>query len=66
MGSKLKELREKHKIPLRTLGAIVGISAANLNKIERGECEPGVQNAIRIARFFETTAEELFGEEGQE
>lgn len=61
--SPLRQARDLHGLSLREVAAEIGIAFSYLRSVERGESEPGVSVAIRLARFYETTVEELFGDD---
>ena len=42
------------------LGAALGVSRHCVNSIEKGRYDPSLPLAIAIARYFETTVEEIF------
>jgi putative transcriptional regulator len=59
--TKLWQLREAAGLSRRELTTHVGVCDSTISLIERGH-SPNVRTAILLARFFETTVEELFGE----
>lgn len=62
LNTRLIDARERDvALSLRDVAAVVGIAVSHLHKIERGVSTPGVDTAIKLARFYETTVEELFG-----
>ena len=64
--SPLRRERDRYGLSLREVASEIGIAFSYLRTIERGEAEPGVSVAIRLARFYETTVEDLFGGESRE
>ena len=42
------------------LAALLGVSRQTVNSIENGRYDPSLPLAIRIARTFQTTVEEVF------
>ena len=42
------------------LAALLGVSRQTVNSIENGRYDPSLPLAIRIARTFDTTVEEVF------
>ena len=46
--------------PAAQLGAALGVSRQSVNSIEKGKYDPSLPLAIAIARYFETTVEEIF------
>jgi transcriptional regulator with XRE-family HTH domain len=61
-GSRLRKLREKHGLSLRQIHEYTGVHSNIVSIIER-DATSMVMHAITLARFFETTVEELFGED---
>jgi len=58
----LRRKRLEYGLTLLEVATAVGLSKGGLSHIEVGDCEPRVGVAIRLARFYEITVEELFGE----
>jgi putative transcriptional regulator len=58
--NRLKVLRAEHDLSQADLGAKIGLSRQAINAIEREKYDPSLPVAIRIARLFETTVEEIF------
>jgi putative transcriptional regulator len=56
-------VREEFGLSLRAVARETGISPAEVSRIERGLSEPGVHIAMKLAKFYETTVEQLFGDE---
>ena len=42
------------------LGEALGVSRQTINAIETGRYDPSLILAVRLARFFESTVEEVF------
>ncbi|HHV96552.1 MAG TPA: helix-turn-helix transcriptional regulator [Clostridiaceae bacterium] len=65
---KLKEYRKKHKMTQKELADLVGVTSDYISQIERGRI-PGMFTAIKLAKIFDTTLEDLFlnnqNDEGQ-
>ncbi|EGD51580.1 helix-turn-helix domain protein [Thermoanaerobacter ethanolicus JW 200] len=57
--NKLKELRMKYKLTQKELAKNLGITPDYVSQIERGRI-PGMETAIKIANFFNTTIDEIF------
>lgn len=65
--NKLKENRARMGINQQELGALVGASRQTISLIERGDYSPSVTLAIKIARVFGKSVDEVFDyEEEQE
>jgi putative transcriptional regulator len=58
--NRLKVLRAERDWSQAELGARIGVSRQAINAIEREKYDPSLPVAIRIARLFETTVEEIF------
>lgn len=56
----LKELRASRSLNQQQLGELVGASRQTISLIERGDYNPSVTLAIRIARVFGKPVEEVF------
>ena len=56
----MKELRTARGLSQAGLGQALGVSRQTVNSIETGKYLPSLPLAIGIARFFETTVEEVF------
>ena len=57
----LQQLSELHGLTIRDFARIFGISKAHAEAIEKQRAMPNLPLAIKIARYFETTVEEMFG-----
>ncbi len=60
LENKLKEHRARLGINQRQLGAMVGASRQTISLIERGDYNPSVTLAIKIAKVFGQSVEEIF------
>ena len=56
---RLKEYRKKHKLTQKDLAKLVDVSPDYISQIERGRI-PGMVTAIKLAKLFNTTLEDLF------
>jgi transcriptional regulator with XRE-family HTH domain len=61
-GTKIRELRLKHKLSLQELGDKINFNYSNLSKIERGERKPTLELLENLAEFFNVNLVEFFGE----
>jgi DNA-binding XRE family transcriptional regulator len=59
--TKLQVKRENANIGVRELAGYSGASPATVSRIEAGK-PPSIRNALLLARFFETSVEDLFGD----
>jgi transcriptional regulator with XRE-family HTH domain len=60
IGKKIKNLREKNNISRENFANAVEISQSALSMYENGQRIPRDEVKLRIARFFNTSIEELF------
>ena len=56
----VRRLREACGLTQAQLGVALGVSRQSINSIEKGRYDPSLPLAIAIARYFETTVEEIF------
>jgi putative transcriptional regulator len=60
MRNDVRELRAGKELSQQALGAALGVSRQTVNAIEQGRYDPSLPLAIRIARYFGRTVEEIF------
>lgn len=60
MRSDVRELRGARGLSQQALGRALGVSRQTINAIEQGRYDPSLPLAIRMARFFGRTVEEVF------
>ena len=60
MDNRVRELRERSGLSQSDLGSSLGVSRQTINSIERGRYLPSLPLAFAIARFFDTSIEEIF------
>ena len=60
LNNRLKELRAARGLNQQELGSLLGASRQTISLIERGDYNPSVTLALRIARVFEKPLEEVF------
>lgn len=58
--SRVSEMRRKKKITQEDLAKEVGVTRQTIIAIEKGNYTPSVALAIKIAKFFNTTVENVF------
>ena len=58
--TRVHQLREQANLGLRETAKFAEVSAATLSRVESGKA-PDIRTALRLARFYETTVEDLFG-----
>ena len=60
MRSLVRELRVERGLSQGDLAAAVNVSRQTINSIEQERYTPSLPLALALARFFETTVEEMF------
>lgn len=60
MKSKVKALREERGLTQKELGEAVGVSRQAINAIETEKYDPSIHLAYKLARYFNSTIEEIF------
>ncbi len=60
LGNRLKELRASKGLNQQELGTLVGASRQTISLIERGDYNPSITLALRIAKIFGKTVDEVF------
>lgn len=65
MQNNVEKMRKLRDLSQEQLGEALGVSRQTIISIEKGKYNPSLDLAFRMARFFETTIEEIFiyGEE---
>mgnify|MGYP001297491145 CR=1 FL=1 len=58
-GETIRELREKNKLPLRKVAALLDIDQSFLSKIERNERKATKEQVIQLAKIFITDEKNL-------
>jgi putative transcriptional regulator len=58
--NRVRELRLHATLSQAELGDALGVSRQTINSIETGRYVPSLPLAIALARFFESTVEEMF------
>ena len=60
MKNKIKELRKSLKIRQEDLAKEMSVTRQTINAIENEKYNPTLELAIKLAKFLNTTVEELF------
>jgi putative transcriptional regulator len=60
LNNRMRELRARHRITQKQLANDVDVSRQTIIAIEKGEYNPSVALALRIASVFEVSLEEVF------
>jgi putative transcriptional regulator len=58
--NKVKELRTASNMTQRQLADLVSVSSRTIISLEKGQYNPSIMLAYKIARLFNTTIEELY------
>ena len=64
--NRLKEYRAKINVNQTEMGNLVGVSRQTISQIERGDYSPSVTLALKIAKIFDATVEDIFSYEEDE
>jgi putative transcriptional regulator len=62
----VKERRTAKGLSQGELAAAMAVSRQTINSIEKGRYMPSLPLALALARYFETTVEEMFHEDGND
>ena len=60
MKNRVRELRDAAELSQGELGAGLGVSRQTINSIENGRYLPSLPLALAMARYFDTTVEQIF------
>jgi putative transcriptional regulator len=60
MENDVRERRATRGLSQGDLGKVLGVSRQTINSIETGRYLPSLPLAIALARYFDTTVEEIF------
>lgn len=60
LENKLKEHRARMNINQSELGKLAGVSRQTISLIERGDYSPSVTLALKLARIFNVSVEDIF------
>ncbi len=64
MDNLVRELRSERALSQGALGELLGVSRQTVNAIETGKYDPSLPLAIRMARLFGCSVEDLFRLDG--
>jgi putative transcriptional regulator len=64
MQNSVRELRTGRGLSQADLGQALGVSRQTINSIETERYTPSLPLALALARFFQTSVEEVFHENG--
>lgn len=60
MKNRLEEIRKKRGIKQEELAQAMGVSRQTIGSLENGRYNPSITLAIKLARFFGMTVEDIF------
>lgn len=60
LKNRLKEYRAKINVNQQEMGQLVDVSRQTISQIERGDYSPSVTLALKIAKVFNATVEDIF------
>ena len=66
LHNRLKEYRARIGVNQQEMGQLVEVSRQTISLIERGDYSPSVTLAIKIAKVFDATVEDIFEYEEDE
>ncbi len=58
--NRIKNFREQKQMTQEDLGHAVGVSRQTINAMEKGNYEPSLGLALKLARLFKVRVEDLF------
>jgi putative transcriptional regulator len=64
--NRVRELRGTADLSQGELGDALGVSRQTINSIENGRYLPSLPLAMAIARYFDSTVEQIFEADGKE
>jgi DNA-binding XRE family transcriptional regulator len=59
----LRQARKARRLTQAELAERIGVATSTIGRIEAGDLDPSVSNALAIARVLRRSVEHLFGEE---
>jgi putative transcriptional regulator len=65
MENDVRELRATRAMSQQALGVALGVSRQTINAIEQGRYDPSLPLAIKMARYFGRSVEEVFHVDGK-
>ena len=66
MRNSIRELRSQRGLSQGELGLALGVSRQTINSIETQKYTPSLPLAIELARYFDSTVEEVFHVDSRE
>jgi transcriptional regulator with XRE-family HTH domain len=62
-GEKLRTLRQRQGLTLRQLGTLLDVNYSYIGRMEQGQKTPSAAMILKIARFFQVSADQLMMDE---
>ncbi|WP_108669356.1 helix-turn-helix transcriptional regulator [Peribacillus acanthi] len=66
LGNRVKELRARFNLTQGDLAEKIGVTRQTIGFIEKGDYSPSIQLALKIAKEFKCSVEEIFWLEGED
>ncbi|WP_270504776.1 helix-turn-helix transcriptional regulator [Paraclostridium sordellii] len=66
LNNRLKEYRAKINVNQTEMGSLVGVSRQTISQIERGDYSTSVTLALKIAKVFNVSVEDIFSYEEED
>ena len=60
LHNRLKEYRARYRLSQTELGNLADVSRQTISLIERGDYSPSVTLALKLAKIFQTSVEDIF------
>ncbi|MCB0730518.1 MAG: helix-turn-helix transcriptional regulator [Ignavibacteriae bacterium] len=60
LNNRLKVLRAEKNVTQEELGNACGLSRQSINAIEKGKYVPTIVSALKIAKYFNVSVEDIF------
>jgi putative transcriptional regulator len=60
MKNRVRELRKNHRWTQEQFGDLLEVSRQTINSIENGRFDPSLTLALKIAKLFEESVEDIF------
>ena len=60
MKNRIEEIRKERGVRQEELAKALGVSRQTISSLENGRYNPSILLAYKIARYFETTIEDVF------
>jgi putative transcriptional regulator len=64
MKNRVRQLRTDRGLSQAALAVTLSVSRQTINSIEQGRYTPSLPLAMRLARYFDRTVEEVFEDDG--